>query len=52
VLTQLLGDELRGLRPAGARGDGGADAVEKFAQFANGVSLCRRHAVSLRLINP
>ena len=36
VLAQLFGDELRGLRPAGARGDGRADAAEKFAQLESG----------------
>ena len=36
VQAKLLGDELCGVRPARARGDGAADAVEQLAQLALG----------------
>ncbi len=51
VLTQLLGDELRCVRAADGRGDGRAYAVEKFAQFENGSSQCRCHALSVRPVD-
>ena len=51
VPARLLGNELRGVRPTGTRGDGGADAVDKFAQPGGGADLGRRHALSVRPIN-
>ena len=55
VPAQLLGDELRGLRPARRGVDGGTDAGDELGQLAGGAGEGRDHAVSLRgdrLIRP
>src|SRR5215218_1136693 len=48
VPAQLVGDELRGLGPAGLALYGGADAGDEWAQPAEGGDLGRGHALSLR----
>ena len=48
VPAQLVGDELRGLRPVGMALHSGADAGDEWAQPAGGADLGRGHALSLR----
>jgi hypothetical protein len=47
VPAQLLGDELRGLGPVFAAVDGGADAVDEWAQLMGGADLGCGHALQL-----
>ena len=51
VPAQLLGDELGRVRPAGARGDGGADAGDELAQLAAGAVWVAVMAVSVAAID-